>query len=77
MTADELRNVYGAEPFHPFTLHLADGRNVHVPHSEFIAISPRGRTAVVYSASGSFNVVDVQLVADIEVNGNGESPLST
>ncbi len=36
-------------PFQPFTIHVADGRALHVPHPDFIAIMGNGRTAFVTS----------------------------
>jgi len=73
MTTRQIREFYGAEPFRPFSLHLADGRYVNVNHREFMAIGPRGRTVFVYRPDESFNVVDVMLVTDIEVPAVTES----
>jgi hypothetical protein len=46
---------------------MADGRALHVPHSEFLSTSPAGRTVIVYGADDSFNILDLLLVTDIEV----------
>ena len=48
-------------------MHMADGRSLSVPHREFMAISPAGRTVVVYQPDGSFEIVDLLLVTDFEV----------
>jgi len=74
MTTDQLRNVLKATPFQPFTIHLADGRHIDVRHAEFVALSPSGRSMVVYQPDESFNVVDLLLVTDLAVgrNGNGK-----
>jgi hypothetical protein len=58
--------AYAAEPFRPFVLHLADGREVAVPHREFLAASPSGRTIIVYQPDDSWNVIDLLLVTDLE-----------
>jgi hypothetical protein len=71
MTSEQLRNLWKAEPFHPFTIHLADGRNVAVRHSEFLIASPSGRSIIVYQPDDSFNVIDLLLVTDLEVTSNG------
>ena len=42
MTTEQIRHVYEAQPFRPFTLHLADGRECAVAHCEFLAMSPSG-----------------------------------
>jgi hypothetical protein len=73
MTIDELRRVHKAEPFQPFTLHLADGREFHVPHPEFLYMPPAvSRTVVVSTGDGLFEIVDLLLVTSIEL-GNGHA----
>jgi hypothetical protein len=73
MTTDRLRNVWKAEPFHPFIIHLADGRDITVAHPEFLTRSPSGRTIIVYQPDDTFNVIDLLLVTDLEVSLNGHS----
>ncbi|HEV2295726.1 MAG TPA: hypothetical protein VGR35_17900 [Tepidisphaeraceae bacterium] len=72
MTTDQLRNVWKAEPFRPFVIHLADGRQVEVRHPEFLSRSPSGRSIIVYQADESFNVINLLLVTDLEVKSNGQ-----
>lgn len=71
MTIERLREVLRNHPFHAFTIHLADGRNLDVVHPEFVAISPSGRTAVVYTKDDSSHHIDLLLVTDLEVKSNG------
>ena len=73
MVIAQLRQLFEARPFRPFTIHLADGRQLPVVHREFIAASPSGRTAIVYQPDDSFNVVDLLLVTDLEVPPEGVS----
>jgi hypothetical protein len=68
MTIEQLRNVHQASPFRPFTLHLADGRQLDVPHRDFLSHSPSGRTVIVYGPDESFSIVDLLLVTRIEVH---------
>jgi len=68
MTIEQLREVYKTEPFQPFSLHLADGRRLEVPHPEFIASAPKGRTVIVFGEGDSFSIIDLLLVTRIEVN---------
>jgi len=69
MTIEQLRKVYDAQPFQPFTVHLADGRSFSVPHRDFISHHPKGRTLIIYGESkGDFNILDLLLVTGIEVN---------
>ena len=73
MTAEQLRAMREAQPFRPFTIHLADGRALSVPHRDFVSQSPGGRTIIVYGSDESFNVVDLYLVTDLEVQAGAES----
>jgi hypothetical protein len=72
MTVEQLKQVWKADPFRPFTIHWADGRHVTVNHRDFIAQSPSGRTVIVYQPDDSFNIIDLLLVTDLEVP-NGKS----
>jgi hypothetical protein len=66
MTIEQLRNLHHAQPFRPFTIHLADGRNLEVPHPDFLSYSPSGRTIVVHHADDTFSILDVLLVTELE-----------
>jgi hypothetical protein len=68
MTIEQLRAVYQAQPFRPFTLHLADGDELRVPHADFLSHSPQGRTLIVYAEDDSFSIVDLLLVTRLEVH---------
>jgi hypothetical protein len=69
MTIEQLRNTYNAQPFRPFTIHLADGRALHVPHRDFLSHSPGGRTVIVYHDDDSFSVLDLLLITELKVEG--------
>jgi hypothetical protein len=68
MTAEQLRNVHGAKPFRPFTVHMGDGRSFRVDHPEFLSRSPSGRTMIVHQPDDSFSVLDMLLVTELEVH---------
>jgi hypothetical protein len=74
MTIEQLRTAHQARPFRTFTIHMADGRSLGVPHSEFLSHSASGRTVVVHHADESFSVVDLLLVNEIEVQGPAATP---
>jgi hypothetical protein len=67
MTLEPIRNLCLAEPFHPFVLYLADGREIPVQHREFIMSVPSGRTEIVAQPDDTLNIVDLLLVTDVEV----------
>ena len=67
MRIKEMQSPYRAQPFQPFVVHLADGRGIRVDHPELMALSPTGRTAVVYGKDGAFEVIDVLLAISLEL----------
>lgn len=77
MTIEQMRTIHEANPFQPFTIHLADGRNIRVIHNQRMIMSPSGRTCIVYRPDDSFEIVDLLLVTTLEVHagpsGNGQA----
>jgi len=71
MTVERFRDALRAQPFRPFTLHLADGREIPVRHPEWALASPSGRTTVVMQPDNSFNIIDLLLVTDLEFSQPG------
>lgn len=69
MTLEQLRAVREANPFHPFTIHLADGRSFRVPHRDYLSMSPGGRTVIVYQGDEAFSILDLLLVTELAVEG--------
>ena len=70
MTIEQLRATQRAQPFVPFTLHLADGRSYRIDHPDFISSHPQGRTIIVYKRgeNGDLEILDLLLVVGIEVH---------
>ena len=48
MTIEQLRAAHRAQPFRPFVMHLADGREIPVKHLDLIMTAPSVRTVIVY-----------------------------
>jgi hypothetical protein len=67
VTIDQVRRLYDAQPFRPFTMRLADGREFAVRHREFVALAPSGRTLILYQPDVSFGIVDMVFVAHLEI----------
>jgi hypothetical protein len=67
MTIEQVRAAYGAQPFRPFIIHLADGRQIPVASREFILTVPSGRTIVVCQPDDTLNIIDLLLVTDLEL----------
>jgi hypothetical protein len=65
MTTEQLRAAREATPFRPFTIHLADGRHLRVPHRDYLSLSPGGRTVIVYQTGEAFSIIDLLLVTEL------------
>jgi hypothetical protein len=66
MPPDQLRQAYAAQPFKPFVIHMADGRDIAVEHREFMSIAPSGRYTIVVRPDDSYEVIDLILVSSLE-----------
>jgi hypothetical protein len=76
MTFESLRQVIRAQPFHAFTLRLADGRSMHVRHPEFVGFVGDRRTLMVsFPGKPEFELIDLVLINSVEIglgrNGRG------
>ena len=67
MTIEKLISLHHAQPFRAFRIHVADGGHVDVPHPDFLAHTPTGRTVVVTKLDETFEVIDLLLVSRLEV----------
>jgi hypothetical protein len=74
MRQEQLRELLRAQPFRPFTIHLPEGRTVQVVHHDFALLSPDGRTLFAYGPDSSFNLIDVMLIASIQIVPPPEGP---
>jgi hypothetical protein len=62
MRAETLRRLIEATPFRPFSVNLADGRELEVPHRDFISHSPNFRVLTIWQEDDSCDFVDFMLV---------------
>jgi hypothetical protein len=65
MRISEIRDVLRAQPFRPFTIHLADGREFPIEHVDFLLISRSGRSFVVADATGGYQIIDAAMVTNL------------
>ncbi len=77
MTIEQLRNMHRAQPFRPFTIHVADGKKLLVPHPDFLSHSPTGRTIIVHHLDDSFSIIDLLLVTELEVHSTPQGQTRT
>ena len=75
MTIEKIRDLPDLQPFRPFLMHLADGREIPVHRRELIIAAPSGRTLVVVQPDDKMHIIDLPLVTDIELK-RGRNGLS-
>ena len=66
MNHDVLREFRDAVPFIPFRIRVADGRTFHVPHRDYLSISPTSRTVIVHKKAGGFHTLNSMLITEID-----------
>jgi len=74
MTLEELRRVSNAQPFRPFVIHLADGREVPVLHPELVVAVPSGETILVHQADDTIDIIDLPQVTRLELKPVTDGP---
>ncbi len=68
MSSESLHEAIDAVPFRPFTLMLADGTRLAVPHPEWIMFPTGARTAVHMEPNERVRILDVALLLGIDVD---------
>jgi hypothetical protein len=67
MDASALREAIRTRPFRPFRLRLADGREVPIPHPDFVAVAPNGRRVVVFNPlDDAMSILEPLLILSLE-----------
>lgn len=67
MRVGEIRETLRKQPFRPFRIHLADGRQFPIDHVDFLLISRSERSIVVADLNGGYEIIDPMLVASLSV----------
>lgn len=74
MRIQDIRQAKRAEPFKPFKLHLADGRELQIDHPEFILLSRSERTIVLDDVGGNIEIIDPLPVTRLSIPGGQPGP---
>jgi hypothetical protein len=74
MDINGIRQALHKEPFEAFTIRLADGRGLQVPHPDFVAVGPR--RVIVVSQDNSWTVVEPLLIVSLDHDGPRPSSAS-
>jgi hypothetical protein len=67
MNIEKIREVLNRNPFLPFSIRMADGRDITIHHPDFVALEPSGTELIAYLPDNSFKIIDLSLVTSIDV----------
>jgi hypothetical protein len=65
MNTGAIREALHKQPFEPFSLRLADGREIQVRHPDFVAVSP-GRVIVIHPPEESVSMIEPLVIVSLE-----------
>ncbi len=68
MRTESLHEVIHAEPFRPFRLILANGRDVPVPHPDWVWLRNGTRTLVWMDELERVKILDIALILGVEMD---------
>jgi len=69
MSAD-IRKLLAANPFIPFTIHLADGGQVRVPTSDHVFVFPQGSRLIVTHDDDTYDMISALLISRVTVDAH-------
>lgn len=67
-----LQEALHKQPFEPFSIRMADGRQLPVPHPDFLAVAPH--RVVLIGEDGSWSVLEPRLIASLDYLPARNSP---
>lgn len=79
-TTSQVREVIQAQPFRPFIVRLADGRNYQIDHPELAMLGPGNMNILFVCGDEAIHLIDVPLIVELviptamvnsEAEGNG------
>src|ERR1700730_17739307 len=71
MEISAIREALHRQPFRPFSLRLADGREISVPNTDFVALSQR-RVVVINHQDESTSILEPLLIVSVEYMSDGQ-----
>ena len=74
MTSADMTRYAEQRPFVPFTMILVNGREVHVPHSDFLTTANAVQSVYVVIPTGQLEVIDVGLIVSLRTFHPAELP---
>ena len=63
---EQIEALAHRHPFRPFTIRVAGGNKHRIKHPDFIGISPKKKTVVVWTEKDTAILVNPNLIAEVE-----------
>lgn len=70
---EEIRDLIRKVPFTPFRVHLADGRNLEVPHADFVWLPKPGVFFYFHGDRNTSERINPLLIVTVESANGAES----
>ncbi len=70
MSPEGVRNYIKATPFKPFTVRLVSGKEIPVPHPDFVLQTPGGRRVFIATGRDTVEMLDVFMIESISSAGD-------
>ena len=70
----DIRKLIAAQPFVPFTIHSADGKELTVPTVDHVAVPPTGGRVFVFGDYDNYEVLSPLLIGRLSINGKSANP---
>jgi hypothetical protein len=67
MDLQGIREALRHQPFDPFSIRLADGRSLSVPHPDMVAVG--NRRIIVVQPDDSWSVIEPLLIVSLDYDG--------
>ncbi len=69
-TTSQVREVIQAQPFRPFIVRLADGRNYQIDHPELAMLGPGNMDMLFVSGDEAIHLIYVPQIVEIQIPGS-------
>lgn len=73
MTTEAFKAHLNASPFYPFVVHLNDGRAIPVKHPDFVALTPKGWEAMVWTDDYTYEFIVLDAITSLKVTRKSRS----
>jgi len=67
----DIRRLIETRPFRPFVIHIADGRELKVPHPDYASFMQITGRVIVQQDNGEYDILSPLLISGVQRSGSG------